>query len=77
MILAVVPREGGSVWVPAPRRLRCASSFGMRKPMKRSCDLQGKFTGTWTLAGGTTEKATHEAAGKLVGELIKEVRRNR
>lgn len=40
-------------------------------------DLQGKFTGTWTLAGGTTEKATHEAAGKLVGELIKEVRRNR
>ncbi len=40
-------------------------------------DLQGKFTGTWTLTGGTTEKATRQSAEKVVDELIKEIHKNR
>jgi hypothetical protein len=40
-------------------------------------DLQGKFTGTWSLTGGTTEKATRQSAEKVVEELIKEIHKNR
>ncbi len=39
-------------------------------------DLQGKFAGTWTLTGGTTEKATRQSAEKVVKELIKEILKN-
>ena len=40
-------------------------------------DLQGKFTGTWTLTGGTTEKVTRQSAEKVVDELMKEIHKNR
>jgi Domain of unknown function (DUF4410) len=47
-----------------------------KKEVLRS-DLQGKFTGTWTLTGGATEKATRQSAEKVVDELIKEIHKNR
>jgi Domain of unknown function (DUF4410) len=40
-------------------------------------DLEGKFSGTWTLTGGTTEKATRQSAEKVVDELVKEIHKNR
>jgi len=40
-------------------------------------DLEGKFSGTWTLTGGTTEKASRQSTEKVVDELVKEIHKNR
>lgn len=40
-------------------------------------DLQGKYTGTWNVTGGSDEKANRESAQKVVEELIKEIKKNR